>query len=162
MTSWPQALADISFFVNHASSLHPTVPLYLFGHSMGGALSIAFATRTPPSPALDKLKGVIASSPLLRQAKGVKAPALIVRAGGLLGKLSSTLTLKAEVKPQVRSSGMDGRDGADAESRTSAVIRSFRRRTPSTLSVSLGQRSKESRTCFSGCVLAGQFLEGGS
>lgn len=77
---------------------------------MGGALSIAFATRTPSSLALEKLKGVIASAPLLRQAKGVKAPALIVRAGGLLGKISSTLTLRAEVKPEV-SRFLNAREG---------------------------------------------------
>jgi hypothetical protein len=69
---------------------------------MGGGLSLAFPTRTPPSPLVAGLSGVMISSPLLRQAKGVKAPGFVVRAGGLLGKISGALTLKAAVKPEVR------------------------------------------------------------
>lgn len=69
---------------------------------MGGGLVLAYSTRSPPSANVDRLAGVIASSPLLRQAKGVKASPLIVKAGSLIGKLSSTLTLKATVNPEVR------------------------------------------------------------
>ncbi|KAK4706149.1 acylglycerol lipase, partial [Phenoliferia sp. Uapishka_3] len=99
-TAWPLQLADISFFLKHASTLHPSVPLYLCGHSMGGGLSLAFATRSPPSPGLELIKGVIASSPLLRQGAKDRAPKLIVRAGSIIGKISGSLTLKAEVKPE--------------------------------------------------------------
>lgn len=100
-TSWPQQLGDISFFLAHAATLHPGVPLYLFGHSMGGGLSLAFATRSPPSPGLELLKGVVASSPLLRQSPGVRAPKLLVSAGNILGKISGSLTLTADVKAEV-------------------------------------------------------------
>ncbi|KAI5480651.1 hypothetical protein MNV49_007578 [Pseudohyphozyma bogoriensis] len=99
-TSWPEQLGDISFFVSHAYSYTPSLPLYLFGHSMGGGLSLAYATRKPPSKDLDKIKGVVASSPLLRQSPGVKTSLLIVRAGSVLGKISSTLRIKAEVKAE--------------------------------------------------------------
>ena len=91
----------MSHFLAHASSLHPTAPLYLYGHSMGGGLALAFPTRLPPSAGVDKLAGVIASSPLLRQAKAIKAPAIIVKAGSILGMLSHKLQLKAEVKAEV-------------------------------------------------------------
>lgn len=100
--SWAVALGDISHFVAHAATLNPTVPLYLFGHSMGGGLSLAFATRTPPSPGLDNIKGVLASAPLLRQSPGVKAPALVVRAGSILGAIAPSLSLKTVVAPAVR------------------------------------------------------------
>jgi acylglycerol lipase len=69
---------------------------------MGGGLVLAYSTRSPPSANVDRLAGVIASSPLLRQSKGVKASPLIVKAGNLIGKLSPTLTLKATVNPAVR------------------------------------------------------------
>jgi acylglycerol lipase len=68
---------------------------------MGGGLALAFATRSPSMAGLDKIKGVLSSSPLLRQAKGVKTPLLIVKAGSLVGKISGKLTMKAEVKPEV-------------------------------------------------------------
>ncbi|KAL8287140.1 hypothetical protein RQP46_003592 [Phenoliferia psychrophenolica] len=100
-TSWPLQLSDIAFFLSHTSTLHPSVPLYLFGHSMGGGLSLAFATRTsPPSKGLELLKGVVASSPLLRQSPGVRAPKLLVSAGRVLGKISGSLTLTADVKAE--------------------------------------------------------------
>lgn len=72
------------------------------GHSMGGALVLAYCTRTPAYPNVNRLAGVISSSPLLRQAKGVRASGIIVKAGSWIGKLSPTLTLKAAVKPEVR------------------------------------------------------------
>jgi len=68
---------------------------------MGGALVLGYATRTPPQRLVGRLAGIISSSPLLRQSKDVRAPALVVRAGSLLGKLSATLTLKATVTPEV-------------------------------------------------------------
>lgn len=69
---------------------------------MGGGLSLGFATRDVPSPGLELLKGVIASSPLLRQAPASRAPKLLVQAGSVLGKLSGGLTLKTEVIAEVR------------------------------------------------------------
>lgn len=107
-TSQKDQLLDISFFVSHASSLYPSIPLYLFGHSMGGGLVLAYATKSPKSPGLDKVKGVLASSPLLRQSPGVRSSLLIVRAGGLVGKLSGKLTMPAAVKPEVSLRGVEG------------------------------------------------------
>ncbi|GAA6038080.1 hypothetical protein JCM8097_007536 [Rhodosporidiobolus ruineniae] len=102
VTSWKEQLDDLAFFLEHARSLNPGVPLFLFGHSMGGGLSLAFCTRSPPlrPDLLSQLSGVIASSPLLRQSKGVKTPLPIVRLGSLVGKISGGLTLSAKVKPE--------------------------------------------------------------
>ncbi|GAA5838929.1 hypothetical protein JCM9279_003903 [Rhodotorula babjevae] len=100
VTSWPEQFGDIDHFLEHTLGLFPGVPFFLYGHSMGGALVLGYATRTPPRPLVGRLAGIVSSSPLLRQSKGVKAPALIVRAGSLIGKLSGALTLKATVKPE--------------------------------------------------------------
>jgi len=101
VTSWQQAFSDISFFIAHTASLvPPSTPVFLVGHSMGGALALGYATRVPKPEGLSRVKGVVSSSPLLRQAKGVKASSLLVRAGSLLGKVSNKLTIKAEVKPE--------------------------------------------------------------
>ncbi|GAA5864113.1 hypothetical protein JCM3774_006385 [Rhodotorula dairenensis] len=100
VTSWPQQFADIDFFLSHVLKLYPVVPVFLYGHSMGGALVLAYCTRTPAYSNVNRLAGVISSSPLLRQAKGVRASGIIVKAGSWIGKLSPTLTLKAAVKPE--------------------------------------------------------------
>ncbi|GAA5978380.1 hypothetical protein JCM11641_004672 [Rhodosporidiobolus odoratus] len=100
VTSWPLQLGDVEHWLKHARQLNPGVPLFIYGHSMGGGLSLAYPTRTPALPLVNQLAGVISSSPLLRQAKAVRAPGLVVKAGSLLGKLSGALTLKAAVKPE--------------------------------------------------------------
>ena len=150
VTSWPQQLGDISWAIEQAAILHPGVPLYLFGHSMGGGLSLAFPTRTPPLPGLEQIKGVVASAPLLRQAKGVKANVLVVKAGALLGKLSGKLTLSAPVKAEVSwSSLLLRRWLTSCLLRTSAAIPQSKRRTLRTLSACSVARSPESLTCCS-------------
>ncbi|GAA5977367.1 hypothetical protein JCM10908_004954 [Rhodotorula pacifica] len=100
VTSWPQQFADIDFFLSHVVKLYPNVPVFLYGHSMGGALVLAYCTRAATYPNVNRLAGVISSSPLLRQAKGVRASGIIVKAGSLIGKMSPTMTLKATVKPE--------------------------------------------------------------
>ncbi|GAA5822343.1 hypothetical protein JCM11251_006308 [Rhodosporidiobolus azoricus] len=109
-TSWPQQLEDLEFWLKHARGLNPGVPLFLYGHSMGGGLTLAFslgrstssATSPPPSPSPlpSSLSGVLVSSPLLRQSPAVKSPLWVVRAGSILGKVSGALTLKAPVKAE--------------------------------------------------------------
>ncbi|KDE06869.1 hypothetical protein MVLG_02904 [Microbotryum lychnidis-dioicae p1A1 Lamole] len=100
VTSWPQQLADLTFFVDHASKLNPDKPLFLYGHSMGGGIALAFPTRVPPSVGLEKIKGVIAGSPLIEQSPGVRASAIVVTLGGLVGKVSGSLTMPVQVKPE--------------------------------------------------------------
>lgn len=153
VTSWPQQLNDISWAVNHASNLHPGTPLVMFGHSMGGGLSLAFATRSPASPGLDKVAAVVSSSPLLRQSPGVKASALLIKAGSLLGKLSGKLTLSAPVNPEVSfitwarpCSQLTGT--RSLVSRTYAATLKFRRPTPRTRCVNKPVLSVASQTCF--------------
>ncbi|KAI0645140.1 lysophospholipase [Trametes meyenii] len=69
-TSWHDQLGDIEHWVLHLKREHPDLPLFLKGHSMGGGLALAFATRTTERPSRDTLSllsGVIASSPLILQ-----------------------------------------------------------------------------------------------
>ncbi|KAI0697414.1 lysophospholipase [Cerioporus squamosus] len=50
-TSWREQLSDIDWWVKHVKDQYPALPVFLMGHSMGGALALAFATRVsePPS-----------------------------------------------------------------------------------------------------------------
>lgn len=53
--------ADIAGFLAELGRRHPALPLFLYGHSMGAVLALAFTAARRPS-----LAGVIATSPALR------------------------------------------------------------------------------------------------
>ena len=53
------AVTDLAQLVELAAEEHPDAPLFLFGHSAGGCISIAYALRHQ-----DKLDGLVLSAPL--------------------------------------------------------------------------------------------------
>lgn len=61
--SYESLLDDISDFLADARKRYPGLPIFLYGHSMGGNLAINYALRTPQD-----LTGVIATGPLLKLA----------------------------------------------------------------------------------------------
>ncbi|KAH7928716.1 alpha/beta-hydrolase [Leucogyrophana mollusca] len=100
-TSWPEQLADVEWAVQHVRREFKGVPVFLYGHSMGGALVLAFATQTTPPPSADTvscLAGIISTSPLIAQFK--PAPKAVRWIGGKAARLSPSLTIPAEVKAQ--------------------------------------------------------------
>ncbi|CAL1711442.1 unnamed protein product [Somion occarium] len=97
-TSWKWQLGDIEWWVKYLTKEYPDKPLFLMGHSMGGGLSLAFPTRTEPPPSQNTVKllrGVIASSPLIRQT--TPAPKVMRWAGGKLANLFPFKTFPADV-----------------------------------------------------------------
>ncbi|KAI9568851.1 alpha beta-hydrolase [Boletus coccyginus] len=71
-TSWKEQFEDIEWAVQHTKQEFAGVPVFLYGHSMGGALVLAFPTRAqaPPSKeAVSSIAGVISTSPLILQTK---------------------------------------------------------------------------------------------
>lgn len=79
-TSWPLALTDISFFIDHLTKSDPTLPLFLVGHSMGGGLVLGFATRKQGvAIGLDKIRGIVAAAPLILSAKEGRPSNLLVK-----------------------------------------------------------------------------------
>lgn len=70
---------DIATLLSEAKNRFPNVPIFLYGHSMGGSLSLTYALRHSP-----KLAGVIAASPLLEL---VQKPSLIKTIMGNIGNL---------------------------------------------------------------------------
>ncbi|KAL7284407.1 hypothetical protein ACG7TL_001697 [Trametes sanguinea] len=70
-------MCDIEWWLKHLKNKYPTMPIFAMGHSMGGALVLAFATRSRSPPAKDSvalLSGVIASSPLVLQHVSTSKP----------------------------------------------------------------------------------------
>ncbi len=79
-------LDDIGLLLVKTRSVYPGVPLFLYGHSMGGGLCLNYVTRRNP-----ELTGLIATGPWIRLA--FEAPALKVVAGRILRRFMPTLTL---------------------------------------------------------------------
>ncbi len=84
---------DMDDFVSDAATRYPSAPRFLYGHSLGGLLSLSYSlTRTPD------VKGMIISSPGLRTAiHEQKAKLTLVKT---LGSLAPTLTLPSELETQ--------------------------------------------------------------
>jgi alpha-beta hydrolase superfamily lysophospholipase len=69
--SMEEMMEDIEALINYITKVHPGLPLFLYGQSMGGNLVLNFGLRN-----CNKIDGIIASSPWL---KLVKKPPLVNR-----------------------------------------------------------------------------------
>ncbi|KAK7057652.1 hydrolase-4 domain-containing protein [Favolaschia claudopus] len=65
-TSAEDQLEDIQWALNHAKETFPGLPLFLGGHSMGGAETLSFSVHRD---AVSILAGVVSCSPLIKQTK---------------------------------------------------------------------------------------------
>lgn len=74
------AIADLAALQMHAREESGTVPNFVFGHSMGGAMALRYALEHP-----ERLDGLVLSSPFLVDA--VKRPAVITGAAPILRNL---------------------------------------------------------------------------
>lgn len=79
-------LDDIGLLLDETRKRYTDVPLFLYGHSMGGGLVLNYVTRRKPT-----LTGLIATGPWIRLA--FEAPAIKVLAGKILRKIFPALTL---------------------------------------------------------------------
>ncbi len=61
--SYEALLNDVNFFLNEVDKNFPELPLFLYGHSLGGNLVLNYVISRQP-----KLKGVIVTGPWLRLA----------------------------------------------------------------------------------------------
>jgi alpha-beta hydrolase superfamily lysophospholipase len=79
-------LNDIGLLLDKTRAAYPTIPLFLYGHSMGGNLVLNYALQRHPA-----LTGLIATSPWIRLA--FEAPAVKVMVGRLLRRFMPDLSL---------------------------------------------------------------------
>ncbi|KAI0648757.1 lysophospholipase [Trametes meyenii] len=76
-TNLHNQLNDIEWWLKHLHKEYPELPLFTMGHSMGGALCLAFVTRPSPPPskeAVSLVSGVIPSSTMLLQTVSASKP----------------------------------------------------------------------------------------
>ncbi len=84
--SFEAYMQDIDLLIEHVHARYPGLPVFLYGHSLGGILVLNYALRRKPD-----LRGVIATSPGLHTAlEEQKGKLMLVR---LLGGLLPTMTL---------------------------------------------------------------------
>lgn len=84
--SMEAVLLDIDLLLGHARKRYPDIPLFLYGHSLGGILVLHYALKHKPD-----IKGVIATSSGLHNA--LEKQQFKVMAAKLLGSLVPTVTI---------------------------------------------------------------------
>lgn len=77
--SYRDYLEDIDRLYEKVTGYFPGIPSFLFGHSMGGGLIAAYVIDYQP-----KAKGVILSSPAIKEAEGTSK--LLIAVSGLISK----------------------------------------------------------------------------
>lgn len=90
--SYDALLDDIGLLIDHVSAAQPHAPLFLYGHSLGGALVINYLLRRPSS-----LRGAIVTSPALRP--GFQPPRWKLVVGRLAARIWPTLRLGSQIDP---------------------------------------------------------------
>ena len=81
---------DIDDFVRAVAGRYPSAPRFIYGHSLGGLLSLAYSLSRKPD-----VKGMIISSPGLRTAiHEQKAKLVLAR---ILGAVAPTITMPSEL-----------------------------------------------------------------
>lgn len=100
-TSWKWQLSDVEHWAKQLATTYPGIPLFLMGHSMGGGLTMAYATRpaAPPSPESVKLfKGLIVSSPSILLT--TPQPKFLRWTGAKLANVVPFMSFPADVKAE--------------------------------------------------------------
>lgn len=87
-------MKDIFMFISMTREKYKDVPIFLYGHSMGGNLVINYILRYHP----DYFQGVIVTSPWLQLS--FEPPAIKVALGRLVGKFFPNFTEKSEIDAQ--------------------------------------------------------------
>lgn len=83
--SWSEYLDDTAAFMQLARRQEPELPLFLYGHSMGGLIALGYAEGNP-----EGLKGVIASAPSVG---AVDASPLLLLIGRILSRIAPAFSL---------------------------------------------------------------------
>ena len=84
--SFEMLMNDISVFLEKARSLFPNIPVYLYGHSMGGNLVLNYAIDRHPD-----IKGLVATSPWLSLKK--EQPGILLGLIRFINTLAPGLTI---------------------------------------------------------------------
>ncbi|MCF6280414.1 MAG: lysophospholipase [Flavobacteriaceae bacterium] len=90
--SFEAVLDSVSAMLEKSKEVFGDIPIYLYGHSMGGNVVLNYALRRT-----SKIKGIIATSPFLKLA--FEPPKLKLSIGKLLQKITPSMTMGNELNP---------------------------------------------------------------
>jgi alpha-beta hydrolase superfamily lysophospholipase len=79
INSWSEYLDDISAYLKLVHANHPGAPVFLYGHSLGGSITLSYIAERPQG-----LHGAIASAPAIEQIN-VASPVTVMMARILSG-----------------------------------------------------------------------------
>lgn len=91
--NYGQLLNDADKMLQFAKQTYPNVPVFIYGHSLGGQISLCFLLQKNPN-----IKGMIATAPLVDLA--FRPPAIKVWLGRIVRNILPSLTLKSELNPE--------------------------------------------------------------
>src|SRR5690606_8476764 len=86
-------ISDISTAIDNAEKEFPALPVFLYGHSMGGNLVLNYLIKNKPS-----IAGAVVTGPWIKLA--FEPPAIKVTVGKLLRKWIPGFTQGTELKPE--------------------------------------------------------------
>lgn len=92
VNSFDEYLNDLESFVSYVKEKEPNKPIFIFGHSMGGAITTLFTMKKNPA-----IKGIILSAPALKAGSSV-SPLLINITNFLANIAPETAVLELEDK----------------------------------------------------------------
>ncbi|KAF2461404.1 Alpha/Beta hydrolase protein [Lineolata rhizophorae] len=95
-----QVLADLTSFIRAAVPSPPSIPLFLMGHSMGGAEILTWLARAP-GPLRSRVRGVLAESPLVGLHPSTRPSGLLVAAGRLAGRVLPRWQMVRRLDPRL-------------------------------------------------------------
>lgn len=76
---------DVTLFIAEAQNCYPSIPLFLYGHSLGGCIVLSYLLHRKP-----RVSGVIATSPFITL--GFKPSPIMVGSGKLMNKIYPAFT----------------------------------------------------------------------
>jgi alpha-beta hydrolase superfamily lysophospholipase len=94
VANYDQLLDDIIKLHSEATRKFPGIPVFLYGHSMGGGIVLNYVIRNPKNG----LKGVIATSPALQLA--FEPPAFKITLGKLMRRIYPAFSQTNEINPE--------------------------------------------------------------
>ncbi|RDX44035.1 lysophospholipase [Lentinus brumalis] len=89
-------LRDLEWWVQHVRRTYSDVPIFVMGHSAGGGLTMAFATRPSPPPeqeTLSMVSGIIAQAPLVGLTH--PTPTVLRYIARVLSRVAPTMSIPA-------------------------------------------------------------------
>ncbi len=92
VNSYDDYVKDVNTVLGIIKTNHPTTPVFLLGHSMGGMISLIFGLKIPISES--DIKGIIISSPWLENK--VKVNRILLSLSKVIARIFPKLPVKAE------------------------------------------------------------------